>query len=60
MFDIANQLLTHHSTFAPLGRVGEWTVKALPISIQGRFSEYFRIMAFQKTEKSVSLTDSDV
>ena len=37
--DIANQLLTRHSPFAPLDRVDEWTVKPLWFSIQGRLSE---------------------
>ena len=27
MFDIANQLLTRHSPFPPLGQVNEWTAK---------------------------------
>ena len=52
VFDIANQLLTIHSPFAPLGQVDEWTVKPSPFSIQGRLSEwFFRIMA-AKTLKS--------
>ena len=34
VFDIADQLLTRHSPFAPLGQVD-------PLSIQGRF--YFRL-----------------
>ena len=60
MFDAANQLLTSHSPFAPLGRVGELTVKPSLISIQGRLSQLFRIMAVKTLKKSVLLTDSDV
>ena len=32
--DIANQLLTHHSSLAPLDQVEEWTAKSLRFSIQ--------------------------
>ena len=53
---IANQLLTRHSPFAPLGQVDEWTAKPSPFSIQGRFVEIFCL----NTEKCVSLTNSDV
>ena len=45
VFDIANQLLTRHSPFAPFGQVDEWTAKPSLFSIQGRLSESFRIMA---------------
>ena len=41
MFDIANQLLTRHSHFAPLGFVDEWTAKPSPSSIQGHFWRNF-------------------
>ena len=43
--NIANQLVTRHSPFAPLGQVDDWTAKPSPLSIQGRLSEFFRIMA---------------
>ena len=52
VFDIANQLLTRHSPFAPLGQVDEWTVKPSRFSIQGRLSKFFRIMA-AKTLKNL-------
>ena len=45
VFDIASQLLTRHSTFVPLGQVDERTAKPSSFSIQGRLSEFFRIMA---------------
>ena len=45
VFDIANQLLTRHSPFAPLGQVDEWTAKPSRFLIQGRLSELSRIMA---------------
>ena len=45
MFDIANQLLTHHSPFAPLGQVDEWTAKPSPFLVRGCLSEFSRIMA---------------
>ena len=45
VFDIASQLLTRHSTFVPLGQVDERTAKSSSFSIQGRLSEFFRIMA---------------
>ena len=47
-FDIANQLLTRYTPFAPLGQVDERTTKPPPFSIQGRLSDYFRIMAARK------------
>ena len=47
-FDIANQLLTRYMPFAPLGQVDERTTKSPPFSIQGRLSDYFRIMAARK------------
>ena len=53
--DIANQLLTLHSPFAPLGQVDEWTAKPSPFSIQGRFSEFFRIMAAKTLKNPNSL-----
>ena len=59
MFDIANQLLTHHSPFAPLGQVDEWTAKPSPFSIRGCLSEFSRIMA-AKIWKIPIATDSDV
>ena len=40
MFDIATQLTTSHSLFAPLGKIDE-----SPCSIQGRLPEFFRIIA---------------
>ena len=48
VFDIANQLLTRYTPFAPLGQVDERTAKPSPFSIQGRLSEYFPIMAAGK------------
>ena len=51
VFDIANQLLTRHLPFAPLGQVDEWTAKPSPFLIQRRLSESFRIMA-AKTPKN--------
>ena len=45
VFDIANQLLTRHSPFAPLGQVDEWTAKPSRFSIQGSLSEIPQIMA---------------
>ena len=45
VFDIANQLLTRYSTFVPLGYLDERTAKPTSFSIQGRLSEFFRIMA---------------
>ena len=44
VFDIANQLLTRHSPFAPLAQVDEWAAKPSPFSTHGRLSEFFRIM----------------
>ena len=44
VFDIASQLLTRHSPFAPLGQVDEWTAKPSRFSIQGNLSELSRIM----------------
>ena len=41
VFDIANQLLTRHSPFAPLGRVDEWTAKPSRFSIQSHLTEFF-------------------
>ena len=52
VFDIANQLLTRHSPFAPLGQVDERTVKPTRFPIQGRLSKFFRIMA-AKTLKNL-------
>ena len=40
VFDIATQLKTGHSLFAPLGKIDE-----SPCSIQGRLPEFFRIIA---------------
>ena len=42
MYETANQLLTRHPPFAPLGQVqvDERTVKPSPFSIQGRLSDY--------------------
>ena len=40
VFDIATQLTTGHSLFAPLGKIDE-----SPCSIQGRLPEFFRIIA---------------
>ena len=45
VFDIANQLLTRHSPFAPLGQVDEQTAKPSPFLIQSRLSKFFRSMA---------------
>ena len=52
MFDIANQLLTHHSPFAPLGQVDEWTAKPSQFSIRGCLSEFSRIMAAKTLKNS--------
>ena len=60
MFNIVNQLLTHHSSFAPFGRADEWTAKPSQFSILSRLSESFQIIAVKKSVKTVSLTDSDV
>ena len=46
--------LAHHSV-----RLHEWTAKPSPFSIQGSLWEFSEIKA-ANTEKSVSLTDSDV
>ena len=47
VYETANQLLTRHPPFAPLGQVqvDERTVKPSLFSIQGRLSDVFRIMA---------------
>ena len=60
MFDIVNQLLSHHSPFAFLGQVDERTAKPSPSSIQGGLSEFFQIMASKTLQKSAPLTDSDI
>ena len=60
VLDFANQLLTHHSPFAPLGRVDEWTAKPSPFSIQGRLTKLLRIRAAKTLKYSISLTDNDV
>ena len=52
VFDIANQLLTRHTPFVPLGQVDERTAKPSPFSIQGRLSEYFRIKSAKKSKYS--------
>ena len=41
-----------HTPFTPLGQVDEWTAKPSPFSIQGRLSEYFRIMSAKKPKYS--------
>ena len=60
VFDIANQLLTRNSPFAPLGRVDKWTAKPSRFYIQDRLSEFFSDNGCQNTEKYVSLTASDI
>ena len=60
VFNIANQLLTRHSPFAPFGQIEGWTAKLSLFSIQDRLSKIFVDYGCQNTEKSVSLTDSDV
>ena len=60
VFDIANQLLTRHLPFAPFGQIEGWTAKLSLFSIQDRLSKIFVDYGCQNTEKSVSLTDSDV
>ena len=50
--DIANQLLTRHTPFAPLGQVDEWKAKPSPFSILGRLWGYFRIMAAKNLKYS--------
>ena len=49
VFDIANQLLTRHSPFAPFGQVESF-----------RLSNFLGLWPLKKKEKFVSLTDSDV
>ena len=49
VFDIANQLLTRHSPFAPFGQVESF-----------RLSNFLGFWLLKKKEKFVSLTDSDV
>ena len=54
MFDIANQLLTRHSPFAPLGRVDEWKAKPSRYkTVCQNFSDY-------GCQNTVSLTASDI
>ena len=61
VFDNANQLLTPHSPFAPLGQVDKWTAKPSTFSIQGSLSaELCRIMAAKTFKNFVPLTGSDV
>ena len=57
MFDIANQLLTHHSHFAPLGFVNERRSLHYPQSKV--ICRNFLGLRQLKHWKSVSLTDSD-
>ena len=52
VFDIANQLLTRHSPFAPFGQVDEWTAKPSPFSIQGSLLDFSQITA-AKTLKNL-------
>ena len=51
VFDIANQLLTHHSPFASLSQVDKWMAKPSPFSILGCLLQFFWIMA-SKTLKN--------
>ena len=60
VFDIASQLLTRHSPFAPLGQVDEWTAKPSRFSIQGNLSELSRIMPAKNIKKAVPRKDNDV
>ena len=60
VFDIASQLLTRHSPFAPLGQVDEWTAKPSRFSIQGNLSELSRIMPARNIKKAVPRKDNDV
>ena len=60
VYDTANQLLTRHPPFAPFGQEDKRTANTSLFSIQGRLSDFFRIMAVKNTEKSVSLSDSGV
>ena len=55
VFDIANQFLIRHSSFAPLFHVNEWTAKPSPFSIQGRLSKFSLIMAAKTLKKSYRL-----
>ena len=55
VFDIANQLLTCHSSFPPLNQVDEWMAKPSPFSIQGHLSQYFRILAPKTLKNSYPL-----
>ena len=41
VFDIANQLLTHHSPFASLSQVDKWMAKPSPFSILGCLLQFF-------------------
>ena len=50
--DIANQLLTRHSPFAPFSQVDEWTAKPSPFSIQGSLLDFSQITA-AKTLKNL-------
>ena len=56
VFDIANQLLSRQSPFAPLVQVDEWTAKSLRFSFGRDFVGLWLI----KCWKTVSLTESDV
>ena len=53
--DIANQMLTRHSRFAPLGQVDERMANLSPFSIRGCFVGMFSDYGCWNTEKSVSL-----
>ena len=59
VYDTANQLLTRHPPFAPFGQEDKRTANTSLFSIQGRLSDFFRIIV-KNTEKSVSLSDSGV
>ena len=54
VFGIANQLLTRPPPFEPLRLVDEWTAKPSPFSVQGRLSEFFRIMAAKHSKIRVA------
>ena len=56
VFDIANQLLTHHTPFAPHGQVDEMNGEAFTILNPRSFVGIFLDYGYQNTEKSVSLS----
>ena len=48
VFDIANQLLTRRSPFAPPGQVDEWTTKPSPLSfLEGKENQIVKKLRIQ-------------